>query len=103
MPDHIKLILRHAFFGFLIALVFVGGILYFNVGNLWHLVTNSADGPIAVLMLVVFCTITFGSVQIGYRIMTMGAEDDDEPHGGRRDAIAVPDVVAVPVEVSGRD
>jgi hypothetical protein len=49
MPDHIKLILRHAFFGFLIALAFVAGLLALNVANLWHLVTHTAEGPIAVL------------------------------------------------------
>jgi uncharacterized membrane protein len=96
MPDHIKLILRHAFFGFLIALAFVAGLLAFNVANLWHLVTHTAEGPIAVLMLVVFCTITFGSVQIGYKIMTMG-EEDDEPRGGKRDEIRILDAIPVPV------
>jgi cation:H+ antiporter len=97
MPDHIKLILRHAFFGFLIALAFVGGLLALNVANLWHLVTHTAEGPIAVLMLIVFCTITFGSVQIGYKIMSMGEENDDEPRGGKRDAIRVLDAIPVPV------
>jgi hypothetical protein len=47
------------------------------VANLWHLVTHTSEGPIAVLMLVLFCTITFGSVQIGYKIMSMGEEDDE--------------------------
>jgi hypothetical protein len=98
MPDHIKLILRHAFYGFLIAVAFVAGLLYFNVANLWHLVTHTAEGPIAVLMLVVFCTVTFGSVQIGYKIMTLGSEDDDD-QGGRRDAAFTPDPLAVPVPV----
>jgi len=98
MPDHIRLILRHAFFGFLIALSFVAMLLYFNVANLWHLVTHTAEGPIAVSMLVVFCTITFGSVQIGFRIMTMGEADDDD-QGGKRDAAFTPDAIAVPVPV----
>lgn len=101
MPDHIKLILRHAFFGFLIALAFVAGLLALNVANLWHLVTHTDEGPIAVLMLVVFCTITFGSVQIGYKIMTMG-EEDDEPRGGKRDAVRVFDAIPVPVRVEER-
>lgn len=100
MPDHIKFILRHAFFGFVLALVFVGGLLYLNVANLWHLVTHTAEGPIALVMLVVFCAITFGSAQIGYKIMMMGEEnDDDEPRGGKRDAIPVLDAIAIPVRV----
>jgi uncharacterized membrane protein len=96
MPDHIKMILRHAFYGFLIALAFVGGLLAFNVANLWHLVTHTAEGPIALVVFVVLCTITFGSVQIGYKIMSMGEENDDRD-GGKRDAI--PTLVAIPVPV----
>ena len=101
MPDHIKMILRHAFFGFLIALAFVAGLLALNVANLWHLVTHTAEGPIAVLMLIVFCTITFGSVQIGYKIMSMG-EEDDEPRGGKRDAVRLFDAIPVPVRTDER-
>lgn len=104
MPDHIKFILRHAFAGFVLALVFVGGLLYLNVANLWHLVTHTAEGPIATVMLIVFCTITFGSAQIGYKIMMMGEEnDDDEPKGGKRDSIPVFDAVAIPIPVRHDD
>ena len=104
MPDHIKLILFHAFMGFLLALMFVGGLLYLNIANLWHLVTHTAEGPIALVMLIVFCTITFGSAQIGFRIMMMSEEnDDDEPKGGRRDAIPVRDMVAIPIPVRSDD
>jgi len=84
MPDHIKFILRHAGVGVLVALTFTGLILYFNVANIWHLVTHTAEGPIALAVFVVLCSITFGSVQIGLRIMSMG-QDDDTPKGGRRD------------------
>jgi hypothetical protein len=96
MPDHIKLILRHAFYGFIVALVFVGGLMYLNVANLWHLVTHTAEGPIALAVLTILCTIIFGSVQIGYKIMSMG-EENDEPRGGKRDAIPSFDAIPVPV------
>jgi hypothetical protein len=96
MPDHIKLILRHAFYGFIVALVFVGGLMYLNVANLWHLVTHTAEGPIALAVLTILCTITFGSVQIGYKIMSMG-EENDEPRGGKRDAIPTYDAIPVPI------
>jgi len=99
MPEIVRLVLRHAAIGFLIALAFVAMLLWFNVGNLWHLVTHTAEGPIAVLMLVVFSTITFGSAQIGYRIMTLGETDkDDGPRGGKRDVISVLDAIPVPVK-----
>lgn len=95
MPDHIKLILRHAAYGFVVALLFVVALMAFNVANLWHLVTHTSEGPIAIVVLTVLCGITFGSVQIGYKIMTMGEED--EPRGGKRDEIPTLDAVPVPV------
>lgn len=101
MPDHIRFILRHAAFGFVIALAFVGMLLAFDVAGLWHLVTHTAEGPIALLMLVVFCTITFGSAQIGYKIMTMG-EDDDDDRGGKRAAIRSYDAIPIPVRTDDR-
>ncbi|ABD56326.1 hypothetical protein [Jannaschia sp. CCS1] len=82
MPEHIKMILRHAIYGGVIAVAFVGALLWMNVGNLWHLVTHTAEGPLALIVLTVLCWITFGSVQIGIRIMMM-ASDDDQGGGTR--------------------
>ncbi len=101
MNDHIRFILRHAAIGVGISFAFTGMILYFNVGNLWHLVTHTAEGPVAVLMLLVFGTITFGSAQIGYKIMTL-REEDDEPKGGRRDALPVLDALPARVPTGDR-
>ena len=91
MTDHIAFILRHGLIGFALALVFVAMLLAFDVAGLWHLVTHTADGPIAVIMLVVFFTITFGAVQIGYQIMMLGDDhdDDDDDHGGLRQPIPI--------------
>ena len=101
MPDHIRMIIKHAFIGFGISVAFTAMILAFNVANLWHLVTHTAEGPIAVVMLVLFGTVTFGSAQIGYKIMSMGEEEDDD-QGGKRDALPVADPVALPVEADSR-
>lgn len=101
MPDHIRMIIKHGVIGFGISVAFTAMILAFNVGNLWHLVTHTAEGPIAVVMLVVFGTITFGSAQIGYKIMSMGEEDDGDK-GGKRDALPVGDPVALQVEADSR-
>lgn len=101
MPDHIKMILKHAFIGFGISVAFTAMILAFNVGNLWHLVTHTAEGPIAVIMLVIFGTITFGSAQIGYKIMSL-AEEEDNDRGGRSDALPVADPVTIPVAADTR-
>ncbi len=102
MPEHIRFILRHAAYGAVLAAVFVGALLYLNVGNLWHLVTHTAEGPIAVVMLYIFFTITLGSAQIGYKIMSLGEENDDEPRGGKRDAIRVFDAIPVPAREERR-
>jgi hypothetical protein len=102
MPEHIRFILRHAAYGAVLAAVFVGALLYLNVGNLWHLVTHTAEGPIAVVMLYIFFTITLGSAQIGYKIMSLGEENDDEPRGGKRDAIRVFDAIPVPAREDRR-
>jgi polyferredoxin len=77
MPQHIKFLLKHAVFGALIAAVFVAMVLWANVANLWHLVTHTDEGPLAVFLLWVFCAITFGSVQMGIRIMTMSDRNGD--------------------------
>ena len=96
MPDHIKLILRHAAFGGVLALAFVGALLWLNVANLWHLVTHTSEGPFALGVLTVFCWITFGSVQIGIRIMAMGSDDSDGR--GPRAPVAEP----IPVRIHDR-
>ncbi len=101
MPDHIRFFIRHAAIGFGISAAFTAMILYFNVGNLWHLVTHTTEGPIAVAMLVVFGGITFGSAQIGYKIMTM-SDEDDTPSGGKRDALYVLEPAPIPVRVEDR-
>jgi uncharacterized membrane protein len=104
MPEHIRFILKHAAVGVGLGVAFVAMLLAFDVGGLWHLVTHTAEGPIAVLMLTVFCTITFGSAQIGYKIMSLGEEndDDDDDRGGKRDGAFTPDALTVPVRVDER-
>jgi hypothetical protein len=98
MPSHIKFLLRHAAFGSVIAAAFVGLVLWSNVANLWHLVTHTPEGPFAVAIFWVLCTITFGSVQMGIRIMML-ADRDDEGGGGTRGPQAVHDPSAIPVRV----
>jgi hypothetical protein len=99
MPEHIKFILRHAAWGGLAAVVFVALLLWFNVANLWHLVTHTAEGPIALIAMTIFFGITFGSAQVGYKIMTIG--EDDTPKGGKRDAIPT-QLVPIPVRADDR-
>jgi len=48
-------------------------------------------------MLYIFCAITFGSAQIGYRIMTLS--DDDKGDQGRRDRAFTPEMQPIPVRI----
>ncbi|GGB10459.1 hypothetical protein [Allosediminivita pacifica] len=99
MPSLIRLYIRQVIAGFAISAAFVAALLWFDVANLWHLVTHSDVGLLAVFLLWLFNGIVFAGVQFGITIMRMA--DDTDQGGGRRDAIPaqgmVPDYVAIPV------
>ena len=99
MPQHIKFLLRHAAFGAVIAAVFVALLLWGNVANLWHLVTHTSEGGFAVFLLWAFCTITFGSAQMGIRIMMLAEDEDQGSGGGTRSPQAVQDLHVIPIPV----
>ena len=99
MPELVRLYIKNIFIGFGLALTFVGLLLWFNVANLWHLISTSDIGYIAIALLVVFNTIVFAGVQFGIAIMRM-AEPEDGSGGGKRDAIPsveAAQMVAIPV------
>lgn len=99
MPELVRLYIKNIVIGFGLALTFVGLLLWFNVANLWHLISTSDVGYIAIALLVVFNTIVFAGVQFAIAIMGM-AEDETPPGGGKRDAIpAQPSAEMVPVRV----
>lgn len=84
MPELVKMYIRHSLIGFALSAVFVAMLLYFNVVNIWHLVTHTDVGILAVFLLWLFNGIVFAGVQFGIAIMLMRSddEDDDDPHGG---------------------
>lgn len=84
MPELVRLYIRQCLIGLLLAVVFTTLLLVLNVVNLWHLVTHTQGGWLAVLMLVVFNTIVFAGVQFGIAVMRM-AEDDTGPGAGKRE------------------
>ena len=51
MPKLIKLYITQVAIGFGIAGVFVALLLWFDIANLWHLVTQSSDGLLAIVIL----------------------------------------------------
>ncbi|MAQ83009.1 MAG: hypothetical protein CMH12_07245 [Maritimibacter sp.] len=82
MPQLVRFYIRHTLIGFAIAAAFVAALLWFNVANLWHLVTHSDVGVLAVFLLVMFHGIVFSGVQFGISIMRLAEKDDSS--GGTR-------------------
>ena len=101
MPGLVRLYIRQVLIGFALSGVFVALLLYANVGNLWHLVTATQGGVVAVIMLFMFNGIVFAGVQFAIAIMRM-AKTDDKPGGGKRDALPVLQPEPVPVRVQSR-
>ena len=97
MPKLVKLYIRHTLIGFAIAAAFVAMLFWFNVANLWHLVTHTDDGLLAAFLLFMFNGIVFSGVQFGIAIMRMAEpERDQTPRGG------LPQHAAIPVPVDER-
>ena len=101
MPKLVRLYIQNVLIGVLLSIAFVAMLLWFNVANLWHLVTATQGGTIAVVMLVVFNAIVFAGVQFAIAVMRM-ADPEEGDDGGRRDAIPAEVPVLVPVAVPGR-
>ncbi|MGH1577503.1 hypothetical protein [Planktotalea sp.] len=102
MEKLIKHYITQVLIGFMISGVFVAGLLYFNVMNLWYLVTHSADGILAVFMLWLFNGIVFAGVQFAISIMRMKDDDDDEPRGGHRQRLLQREPQLIPIRVEAR-
>ncbi|CUH75191.1 hypothetical protein TRM7557_00262 [Tritonibacter multivorans] len=103
MPDLIKLYIRSALWGLVLAAIFVGMLMWFNVMNLWSLISGSNEGVIALLALWIANAIVFGAVQFAWAIMDMAEDDDDEPRGGTKVGPQMQrDLVAIPVRSDGK-
>jgi hypothetical protein len=80
MPALVRLYIRNVIIGFGLSAVFVAALLWLDIAGLWHLISTSPQGWIAVLMLFVFNGIVFAGVQFAIAVMRMGS--DDRPGGG---------------------
>ncbi|MCZ7675791.1 MAG: hypothetical protein M5U35_07890 [Roseovarius sp.] len=98
MPRLIRLYIVNVAIGFGIAGLFVGMLLWFDVGRLWHLISTSDKGWLALLVLWVLNGIIFAGVQFGIAVMRM-KDDDDDDRGGRREHLPHPEPVTIPVPV----
>ncbi|WP_323770991.1 hypothetical protein [Antarctobacter sp.] len=83
MPKLIRLYIIQVLSGFGLSVLFVGALLWFNVANLWHLISGSDVAVVAVVMLVFFNGVVFAGVQFAISIMRMADEDDTS--GGKRE------------------
>lgn len=103
MPALVRLYIRNVIAGFALSAVFVGALLWLNVANLWHLVSTSPQGWIAVAMLFVFNGIVFAGVQFAIVIMRM-EEKDDTGGRGRKVPVATttPALVHAPAQAPRR-
>ena len=98
MPKLVRLYIIQTLIGFAISAAFVAGLLYFNVVNLWHLVTSSDMGLLAVFLLWLFNGIVFSGVQFGIAIMRMAEDEDDRTGGPRQPQVAEPQPVRIRAE-----
>jgi len=99
MPKLIQLYIRNVVLGFAIAAAFVGMLLWFNVMNLWHLVSTSDAGLLAVFILWFMHGIVFAGVQFGWAVMALADKDDVGPRGG---SPVAREYLPIPVRVEAR-
>ncbi len=94
MPKLVRLYIRHVLIGFAIAGAFVAMLLWFNVMNMWHLVSTSDIGVLAVIVLWFAHGVVFAGVQFAIAVMAM-AEPPKGGSGGKRQGEMQPVRVAV--------
>ncbi|WP_372800889.1 hypothetical protein [Paracoccus seriniphilus] len=82
MPRLIRIYIASVLWGICLAAVFTGLLIALDVAGLRHLLMQNSAGHLAIVMLVVFNSIVFSSVQFGFRIMTM--HDKTPPPSGKR-------------------
>ena len=85
MPKLVRLYITQSLWGFVIAALFVAGLLWFDVARLGYLATSTPSGPFAVFLLWAHMGLVFAAVQFAIAVMQLGqgdAPDDDGPRRG---------------------
>ncbi len=92
MPRIARFYIMHCVIGFAAAAVFTGLIMWFNVANLWHLISGSDIGVMAIIVFWVLNGIVFAGVQFAVAVMLMAdnGDRDDGPRGGSVVSVRVP-------------
>lgn len=100
MPKLIRLYIKNVAIGFALAGVFVAMLLWFNIANLWHLISTSDKGWVALIVLWFSNGVIFAGVQFGIAVMRMKDDDDDDgPGGGLREPVLRHEHATVPIPV----
>ncbi len=90
MPMIFRIYIINCVIGFAVAAVFTAAILWFNVANLWHLVSTSDIGLMAVAVFWVLNGVVFAGVQVSIAIMLLAEHEDKGPRGGEGVSVRVP-------------
>ncbi len=82
MPKLVRLYIQSIAVGFALSVLFLGALIWLNIGGLGGLILGSSTGLVAAAMLIVFNGVIFAGAQFAYVIMGM-ADHGDGPRGGR--------------------
>ena len=98
MPKLVRLYIQSIAVGLALSVLFLGALLWLDIGGLGGLILGSSTGFVAAAMLIVFNGVIFAGAQFAYVIMRM-ADDGEGPRGGRGVQL---DPIPVPVRVDAR-
>ena len=94
MPKLVRLYIVSIVVGFVIALAFATSLVALDVGHMRHLILETEQGYLGVVLLVLSNGVVFAGVQFAIAVMRL-AEDDHKPKGGRR----APQATMIPIRV----
>ena len=83
MPRIFRFYIRHCLIGFAISGIFTALLMYFNVANLWHLISTSDIGLMALTVFWVLNGIVFAGAQTAVAFLLMTEPEDKGPRGGK--------------------
>lgn len=98
MPKLVRLYIVNVAIGFGLSVVFLGGILWMDVGGLRHLILDTPLGYVAGAMMIVANGIIFAGAQFAIAVMRLAEPEDRGPRGGTR----APTLIPVRVEATAR-
>lgn len=83
----VRFLIQHTVVGFVLASLFVGALLAFDLGGLGTLVLTSDVGMLALVLLTFFMGLSFAGAQTAFAVMMASRRDDEGTPGS---AVLVP-------------